>query len=196
MKIFFCCFGDAGLNSLKKLLKIGFNKTNLFCATHKSVNNKKLIQFIERKKIKIVFFNPNTKIFKKTVLEFKPDLFLSIYYRLLIPYSIISLAKYSGINMHPSYLPYYKGAFSNSWAIINGEKFTGITFHYMTDKIDSWIWYYDTIYKRTKRLTLGVFLNKINNRTLVNDATRVYFSTEKELEEFKNKYYKTDWSLV
>ena len=57
----------------------------------------------------------------------------------------------------------------------------------MTDKIDSWIWYYDTIYKRTKRLTLGVFLNKINNRTLVNDATRVYFSTEKELEEFKNK---------
>ena len=65
----------------------------------------------------------------------------------------------------------------------------------MTDKIDSWIWYYDTIYKRTKRLTLGVFLNKINNRTLVNDATRVYFSTEKEIEEFKNKYYKTDWSL-
>jgi hypothetical protein len=66
----------------------------------------------------------------------------------------------------------------------------------MTDKVYSWIWYYDTIYKRTKRLTLGVFLNKINNRTLVNDATRVYFSTEKELEEFKNKYYKTDWSLV
>ena len=65
----------------------------------------------------------------------------------------------------------------------------------MTDKVDSWIWYYDTIYKRTKRLTLGVFLNKINNRTLVNDATRVYFSTEKEIEEFKNKYYKTDWSL-
>ena len=54
----------------------------------------------------------------------------------------------------------------------------------MTDKVDSWIWYYDTIYKRTKKLTLGVFLNKINNRTLVNDATRVYFSTEKELEEF------------
>ena len=64
-------------------------------------------------------------------------MFISIYYRLLIPYSIISLAKYSGINMHPSYLPFYKGAFSNSWAIINGEKFTGITFHYMTDKIDS-----------------------------------------------------------
>jgi hypothetical protein len=66
----------------------------------------------------------------------------------------------------------------------------------MTDKVDSWIWYYDTIYKRTKRLTLGIFLNKINNRTLVNDATRVYFSTEKELEEFKNKHYKTDWSLA
>ena len=66
----------------------------------------------------------------------------------------------------------------------------------MTDKVYSWIWYYDTIYKRTKKLTLGVFLNKINNRTLVNDATRVYFSTEKELEEFKNKYYKTDWGLV
>ena len=66
----------------------------------------------------------------------------------------------------------------------------------MTDKVDSWIWYYDTIYKRTKRLTLGIFLKKINNRTLVNDATRVYFSTEKELEDFKNKYYKTDWGLV
>ena len=66
----------------------------------------------------------------------------------------------------------------------------------MTDKVDSWIWYYDTIYKRTKKLTLGVFLNKINNRTLVNDATRIYFATEQELEDFKNKYYKTDWGLV
>ena len=66
----------------------------------------------------------------------------------------------------------------------------------MTDKVDSWIWYYDTIYKRTKKLTLGIFLKKINNRTLINDATRVYFATEQELEEFKNKHYKTDWSLV
>ena len=35
----------------------------------------------------------------------------------------------------------------------------------MTDKVDSWIWYYDTIYKRTKRLTLGVFLNKIDYKS-------------------------------
>ena len=53
----------------------------------------------------------------------------------------------------------------------------------MTDKVYSWIWYYDTIYKRTKKLTLGVFLNKINNRTGIQRNPLLYIHFGYEIPE-------------
>ena len=41
------------------------------------------------------------------------------------------------MNLHPSLLPEYKGCFSCPWTIINGERKTGITFHEITEGIDS-----------------------------------------------------------
>ena len=39
--------------------------------------------------------------------------------------------------MHPSLLPKYAGCFSNFWNIFNNEKYTGITYHYLTNKFDA-----------------------------------------------------------
>ena len=65
----------------------------------------------------------------------------------------------------------------------------------MTDKVKSAIYIYDTIYKRTSRITLQCFLNRINNRTLDTSGTKIYFATINLLEEFKHKYYKQQWRL-
>jgi hypothetical protein len=65
----------------------------------------------------------------------------------------------------------------------------------MTDKVKQWIYYYDTIYKRSHRITLQCLLTQINNRTLDTSGTKVYFATMNLLEEFKNKYYKQQWRL-
>jgi hypothetical protein len=65
----------------------------------------------------------------------------------------------------------------------------------MTDKVKQWIYYYDTIYKRSHRITLQCLLTQINNKTLDTSGTKVYFATMNLLEEFKNKYYKQQWRL-
>ena len=49
---------------------------------------------------------------------------------------ILNIPKYGGINLHPSLLPKYRGTFSCPWAIINNEKKTGITYHFMNEKFD------------------------------------------------------------
>jgi methionyl-tRNA formyltransferase len=69
------------------------------------------------------------------VAKFAPDLILSAYGLRIIPTSVLDLSNMA-INMHPSYLPDYKGRWICPWAIINGEVEHGITFHSMTEKID------------------------------------------------------------
>jgi methionyl-tRNA formyltransferase len=41
------------------------------------------------------------------------------------------------VNLHPSLLPRYRGTFSAPWVIINGERKTGFTYHYMLQTIDT-----------------------------------------------------------
>ena len=70
-------------------------------------------------------------------LPFKPDLIISIYYRYLIEEDIINYANSYAFNLHPSLLPKYKGCSSITWAMVNGEKYCGFTYHYLTKDIDS-----------------------------------------------------------
>tara|TARA_R100000995_G_C3443406_1_gene104467 strand:+ start:416 stop:649 length:234 start_codon:yes stop_codon:yes gene_type:complete len=65
----------------------------------------------------------------------------------------------------------------------------------MTDKVKSAIYIYDTIYKRTSRITLQCLLTRINNRSLDTSGTKLYFATMDLLDQFKNKYYKQQWRL-
>jgi len=72
---------------------------------------------------------------------------------------------------------------------------TGLSEVVMTDKVKQWIYYYDTIYKRSHKITLQCLLTQINNRTLFSQRTKVYFATMNLLEEFKEKYNKQQWRL-
>ena len=69
------------------------------------------------------------------IKKFDADIILSAYGLRIIPSAVLQSAKWA-INMHPSYLPDYKGRSICPWAIINGETQHGITFHSMTTEID------------------------------------------------------------
>src|SRR5690242_9226601 len=64
------------------------------------------------------------------------DYFFSIVNSHIIPKSILQLARYCSINYHDSLLPNYAGMHATSWAILNGEKTHGISWHVMSDLID------------------------------------------------------------
>jgi methionyl-tRNA formyltransferase len=70
------------------------------------------------------------------VKKINPELIIVVAFRML-PKIIWELPKYGTLNLHASLLPDYRGAAPINWAIINGEKETGITTFFIDDKIDT-----------------------------------------------------------
>jgi len=70
------------------------------------------------------------------LLDKNPDLLVCCGYHLKIPQRFLDIPKVASINVHPAFLPKYRGQHVIQWALINGEKYSGVTLHHMTDKFD------------------------------------------------------------
>jgi len=71
------------------------------------------------------------------VADLRPDLLVLAYVTQFVPKAMIDLATYGGINFHPSLLPKYRGGSAMNWAIIAGEKETGVTIHQIDEGVDT-----------------------------------------------------------
>jgi methionyl-tRNA formyltransferase len=67
------------------------------------------------------------------ISQYRPDAIVIVAYGQIVPQWMIDLPPYGCINLHASLLPKYRGAAPIAWAIIRGEKETGVT----TMKIDA-----------------------------------------------------------
>ncbi len=74
---------------------------------------------------------------KEVIAGFAPDLIVSIGFRQIFPAEIIRLPSKGCINLHGSLLPKYRGHAPLNWAIIHGEKETGVTVHYINEGVDT-----------------------------------------------------------
>lgn len=70
--------------------------------------------------------------FLKQLAAFKADLFVVVAFRML-PQEVWTMPKLGTFNLHAALLPQYRGAAPINWAVINGEKMTGVT-TFMIDK--------------------------------------------------------------
>lgn len=66
----------------------------------------------------------------------KPDIFVVLAFRIL-PEELFTIPKIASFNIHASLLPKYRGAAPINWAIINGEKFTGLTSFILRKQVDT-----------------------------------------------------------
>ncbi|MCX8057328.1 MAG: methionyl-tRNA formyltransferase [Ignavibacteria bacterium] len=66
----------------------------------------------------------------------EPDLGVIVAYRIL-PVQVYSIPKFGTFNLHASLLPKYRGAAPIQWALINGEKVTGVTTFFLQEKVDT-----------------------------------------------------------
>ena len=71
------------------------------------------------------------------VLDLRPDIIITCAYGQIIPKEILDYPKYGCINVHASLLPKYRGGAPIHKAIIDGEKYTGITIMYMDVGMDT-----------------------------------------------------------
>ena len=135
MKIIYCGFGRAGLECFYQLINTAkIEMSNIIVFTHDYKENKDFVNHLKNNKVTYYFDSVNNHY--EDLVVFKPDLLLSIYYRYIVKPEVLELVNYKAMNMHPSYLPAYRGTKSSVWALINEEKFTGITFHYMSELVD------------------------------------------------------------
>jgi methionyl-tRNA formyltransferase len=81
--------------------------------------------------------DPNTPDMIAKVSALAPDFLFSFYYRMLLAAPLLAVPKRGALNMHGSLLPRYRGRAPVNWAVLHGERETGATLHYMTEKADA-----------------------------------------------------------
>src|SRR5438552_3037602 len=68
--------------------------------------------------------------------EAKPDVAIVVGCRILLPKSIYTIPPLGTLAVHDSLLPNYRGFAPLNWALLNGEKQTGVTLFYLDDRMD------------------------------------------------------------
>jgi len=94
------------------------------------------------------------------VKELGPDIIIVATYDQLIPKQVYSIAKKAAINIHPSYLPEYRGFHPYFWPIANGESHTGVSLHYLSEEFDMGDLISQTKVKIEDSDTAGTVINK------------------------------------
>ena len=79
----------------------------------------------------------NNEEFINEIKDLKPDVICVVAYGKILPKDILEIPKYGCINVHASLLPKYRRAAPIQWAVINGEKTTGVTTMYMDEGMDT-----------------------------------------------------------
>ena len=81
--------------------------------------------------------NPNTPEFVEQIAGLQPEIIFSFYYRNMLKAPLLAIPPRGALNLHGSYLPYYRGRCPVNWVLVNGETETGVTLHYMVEKSDA-----------------------------------------------------------
>ena len=145
MKILFMGTPDFAVESLNKLYESGFEICGVVTTPDRpSGRGMKLVaspvkEYALEKNLKI--FQPE-KIskndeFKNEIKALEPDLVCVVSYGIILPKSFLEIPKLGCINVHPSMLPKYRGSAPIQWAILNGDKTTGVTIMYLDAGMDS-----------------------------------------------------------
>jgi len=128
--------------------------------------------------------------FIEKIKSLNPDVICVVAYGKILPKEILEIPKYGCINVHGSLLPKYRGAAPIQWAVLNGDKETGVTTMYMDVGMDTG----DMILKEKVEIgedeTTGELwdrLSKIGGKLLVETLKQIEDGTaprEKQGEEF------------
>jgi methionyl-tRNA formyltransferase len=80
---------------------------------------------------------PDTPELERELMALQPDFIFSFYYRSLLGAPLLAAARRGALNIHGSLLPRYRGRAPVNWAILRGERETGATLHYMSERADA-----------------------------------------------------------
>ena len=144
MRIVFMGTPDFASASLKKLIDERFDVVGVFTQPDKPKGRgmelcaspvKELALENGLPVFQLVEMRDGTALAQIKALE--PDILVVVAYGRILPDDILAVPKYGAINVHGSLLPKYRGAAPIQWAVLNGDKITGVTTMYLASEMDT-----------------------------------------------------------
>lgn len=144
MRIVFMGTPDFAAASLKKLIENEAEIAAVFTQPDRPKGRGMEMSFSPVKQLALEHGLPvyqPTKLRDGEALEriksLRPDILVVVAYGRILPDDILAVAPYGAINVHGSLLPKYRGAAPIQWAVLNGDKVTGVSTMYLASEMDS-----------------------------------------------------------
>lgn len=144
MRILFMGTPEFAVASLKRLVEDGHEVCGVFTQPDKPKNRGHKLMFSPVKEYAIT---QNLEVYQPLkmrdgealgiVKTLAPELIVVAAYGKILPEDILNAPKYGSINVHSSLLPRYRGAAPINWAILDGERETGVSIMYMAPELDA-----------------------------------------------------------
>lgn len=145
MKIVFMGTPDLSVPALNALVEGGHEVAAVVTQPDKPKGRGKSLQMTPVKEraleLGIPVFTPEkvrkNEDFLQQMREIDPDVAVVIAYGQILDKPILTLPRYGCVNIHASLLPKYRGAAPIQWAVIDGEKVSGVTTMQMDEGLDT-----------------------------------------------------------
>lgn len=144
MRIIFMGTPDFAVPSLQKIIDRGDEICGVFTQPDKPKGRGHKLQPPPVKELALQHglqvFQPNTlrdKDIQSSIAELEPEAIVVVAYGKLLPPEVLTVPKLGCINVHGSLLPKYRGAAPIQWAVLNGDKITGVTTMFMAQGMDT-----------------------------------------------------------
>ncbi len=141
MRAIVFAYHEMGCVGLEALLAHGFDIVAV--VTHADADNenvwfRSVAELAARKGLPVLApEDVNHPLWVARIEELKPDVLFSFYYRKLLSTDLLAIPTLGSFNLHGSLLPKYRGCAPANWAILQGERETGVTLHHMTQRPDA-----------------------------------------------------------
>ena len=144
MKVVYMGTPDFAVGALEALIEAGHQVTAVVTQPDKPKGRGKEVQMSPVKACALKYNIPVLQPVKikeaeavETLRTYQADIFVVAAFGQILSEEILAMPKYGCVNIHASLLPKYRGAGPIQWAIINGEKITGVTIMRMDKGLDT-----------------------------------------------------------
>lgn len=158
MRVIFMGTPDFAAASLKKLIEENYEIVGVFTQPDKPRGRGMSMSFSPVKELALAYDLPvyqpekmRDGTARDIVASLKPDILVVVAFGRLLPDDILAIPPLGSVNVHGSLLPKYRGSAPIQWAVLNGDKTTGVSTMYLATEMDAG----DVIY--TSETEIGEF---------------------------------------
>ncbi len=144
MRVVFMGTPDIAATCLREILDAGVEVVGVYTQPDRPKNRGMKLAFSPVKEValahEIPVYQPDSFREEETVAQLaalRPDVVAVVAYGRILPQRVLDIPAKGCINIHASLLPAYRGSAPYQWAVLNGEKTTGVTAMYLCREMDA-----------------------------------------------------------